>query len=178
MGNQKQPTKVVEDPLNIDSQSPFAPPALPPIIRPMMEWNLRSNVADVLSLGPRTSAKLLRLGVQSVEHLLVAKPHLLSVRLADERIDWKTIACWQREVQLSLSIPQLNACATRLLAVAEFSSLGKIAHCSPTELIAALEQLPAEQKKIAGRTDEGLPDFAEVSDWIACAQKNLRDRAA
>jgi len=144
----------------------------------MMEWNLRSNVADVLSLGPRTSAKLLRLDVQTVEHLLVARPHLLSVRLADERIGWKTIACWQREAKLLIALPKLSAGVALLLAIAEFSSPQKVAQCSPTELIAVLEQLGAEKMKSAGWKADALPGFAEVSDWIGCAQQILKDRAA
>jgi len=149
-----------------------------PIIRTMMEWNLRSNVADVLSLGPRTSAKLLRLRVQTVGHLLGAKPHLLSVRLADAAISWKTIACWQREAKLRVELPHLDPSAARILAIAEFSSPGRIARCSPTELVAALEQLDGEQKQSVGWTRNSLPDFGEVSHWIACAQKKVKDRVA
>lgn len=144
----------------------------------MIEWNLRSNASDVLSLGPRTSAKLLRLGVQSVEHLLVAKPHLLSVRLADERITWQTIACWQREAQLILALPQLGAETARILAIAGFSGPQRVANCSPTELIARLEQFDPQQKQAAGLMADSLPDFVEVSRWIGCAQENLKDRAA
>ncbi len=144
----------------------------------MVEWNLNSNVADVLSLGPRTSAKLLRLGVQSVGHLLVAKPHLLSVRLADDRIDWRTIACWQREAKLILALPRLEARAARLLAVAEFSGPQKIAQCSPTELIHVLEQLHVEQLKNADWNSDTLPGVTEVSDWIACALESCSSRAA
>ena len=144
----------------------------------MIAWTLHSNVADMLSLGPRTSAKLLRLGVRTVEHLLLAKPHLLNIRLNDERIGSKTIACWQREAALALALPQLGAKAARILVAIEFSSPQKIAHCSPTELVTALEQLEPEQKQAAGFAPDAPPDFVEVSRWIACAQRNLKVRAA
>ena len=144
----------------------------------MIKWNLRSNVADVLSLGPRTSAKLLRLGVQTVEHLLVAKPHLLSVRLADERINWKTISCWQREAQLILVLPELGSQAVRTLALADFFSAQQLAQSSPTALLAKLEQLVADLKETEGMASVSLPDFVEVSRWIECAQTYLRNCAA
>ncbi|MCH2113420.1 MAG: DUF4332 domain-containing protein [Pirellulales bacterium] len=149
-----------------------------PIIRPIMEWNLGSNVSDVLSLGPRTSAKLLRLGVQSVAHLLAAKPHLLSVRMADARITWKMVACWQRETRLRVDLPELNAGAARILAMAEFSSPTKIARSSPTELVTALERLDEEQREWAGWAPSRIPDFGEVSRWIAIAQDKIGHHAA
>ena len=144
----------------------------------MIQWNLRSNVADVLSLGPRTSAKLLRLGVQTVEHLLVAKPHLMSVRLADDQIDWRTISCWQREAQLTLAMPDLGDRAIRLLANLEIASPQHLNHYSPTELVAGMEQLQEWQLHSSGVSRSALPDVVEVSRWITYAQNCLKDVAA
>lgn len=136
----------------------------------MIEWNLKSNVADVLSLGPRTSAKLLQVGVQTVEQLLVAKPHVLGVRLADDRINWKTISGWQREAQLTLALPKLSSDALRLLAMADYTTPRQIANSSPTEMIARLESIEMEA--------EGLPGFQEIGEWISVAQETVKNRAA
>ncbi len=144
------------------------------MIRSMVEWNLRSNVSDVLALGPRTAAQLLRLGVRTVEQLLVAKPHLLSVRWGDERVTWKTIACWQREAQLLLAAPDLGARAARILAVAEVASLQKLAQQLPLDLLSKCEGLDEAQRRAAGLSDQDLPHVSEVGQWIACAQqKNI-----
>ena len=78
----------------------------------MMRWTLQSNACDVLSLGPRAAGRLATLGVRTVENLLAAKPQVV----ADRQFSTETIAAWQREARLVISLPLLPGDAVRILA--------------------------------------------------------------
>lgn len=137
----------------------------------MFQWTPQSNVADVLSLGPRTAGKLQRVGVRSVEHLWAAQPHEIARRLADHRISAQIISDWQREAQLILAAPQLSSAAVRILAAAGYGSLEKIARSTPTELLSAIESQGKEK-------NFSLPSISDLSDWIQCARMALTNLAA
>ena len=134
----------------------------------MAHWTLESNVADVLSLGPRTAGRLLRLGVRSVAQLLTAKPQALAERMRDARFTEETVADWQREAQLLLEVPTLAGNVARLLAAAGYASAQRVARATPTELLAAVEKLANSPR----------PGVHEVNAWIQCAQQSLAERAA
>ncbi|MCH8839652.1 MAG: DUF4332 domain-containing protein [Planctomycetes bacterium] len=144
----------------------------------MAHWTHQSNVADVLSLGPRTAGRLLRLGVHSVSQLLAAKPQAVAERLGDSRFNAETVADWQREARLLIEAPDLPTEAARLLAVAGFSSARRVARATPTELLAAVEQLADDPERASWVSQQPRPSVKEVNTWIRCAQQSLAVRAA
>ncbi len=144
----------------------------------MAHWTLESNVADVLALGPRTAGRLLRLGVRSVGDLLAAKPQAVVERLKDSRFTVDTVADWQREAQLLIEAPDLPTEAARLLAMAGFSAVERVARATPTELLAALEQLADDPQSASWVSQLPQPDVKVVNTWIRCAQQSLAARAA
>jgi len=143
----------------------------------MIRWTPDSNVTDVLALGPRTAGRLLRLGIRTAEHLLAAKPHALAHKLAEARITPETIAEWQRETRLVMVTPGLSTDAARLLAALGFSTAERIAGCTPTELIAAVEQLQLDNHA-EWLAKDFCPALSEVSQWIHCARVAVDECAA
>ena len=142
-----------------------------------MQWNLQSNACDVLSLGPRTAGRLATVGIYTVAELLAAKPPAVTQRLGKLSIAAATMAEWQCEARLIVALPQLSPLAARMLAAAGFSSAEKIRHCTPTELIAAIET--ARQMNPAGwLAQETLPTVSEVSSWINIAGQKQKSCAA
>jgi hypothetical protein len=144
----------------------------------MPHWTLESNVADVLALGPRTAGQLLRLGVRSAGELLAAKPQAVVDRLQDERFSVEIVADWQREAQLLIDAPDLPTEAARLLAAAGFSAAERVARATPTELLAAIEQLADDPWHAGWMSQQPKPSVKEVNTWIRCAQQSLTSRAA
>ncbi len=144
----------------------------------MAHWTPESNVADVLSLGPRTAGRLLRLGVRSVSQLLAAQPQAVAERLGDSRFNAETVADWQREARLLIEAPDLPAEAARLLVAAGFSAAQRVARATPTELLAAVEQLADDPKRASWVSQQPRPSVKEVNTWIRCAQQSLAVRAA
>jgi hypothetical protein len=145
---------------------------------PMAHWTLESNVTDVLALGPRTAGRLLRLGVRCAGDLLLAKPQAVAERLNDSRFTVETVGDWQREARLLIDAPDLPSEAARLLAVAGFSAVERIARATPTELLAALERLADDPQRANWAALQAKPDVKEVNAWIRCAQQSLASRAA
>lgn len=148
----------------------------------MAHWTLESNIADVLSLGPRTAGRLLRLGVHSAGQLLAAQPHAVAERLGDSRFNAETVADWRREARLLIEAPDLPTEAARLLAVAGFSAAQRVARATPTELLATLEQLVEQladdPERASWVSQQPKPSVKEVNMWIRCAQQSLAVRAA
>ena len=147
------------------------------IIRRMMQWNLHSNVCDVLALGPRTAGRLATVGIRSVAELLAAKPLVVVGRLREVSISVDVFAAWQSEARLILALPKLPTMAVRLLAAAGLSSAERLGDCTPTQLLAAIET--AQQKNPVGWLAEtALPTVAEVGEWIHLARQSEKLRAA
>jgi len=144
----------------------------------MIRWTLQSNATDVLSLGPRTAGLLLRVGIRSVEQLLVAQPVEIEQRLQNERITAQTLGNWQREAQLILAAPQMPAEAVQILAVAGFSSPQKIACSAPTELLAAIDTRAKEINSAYSEENFSLPSVSVISTWIRSARESLDNHAA
>jgi len=147
------------------------------IIRPIMQWNLQSNVCDVLALGPRTAGRLATVEIRTVAELLAAKPQTVVVRLCEGSITPDILIAWQYEASLIVALPQLPASAARLLAAAGFRSAERIGYCTPTELLAAIET--TQQKKPNGwLAKTTLPTVAEVGEWIHLARESKKSFAA
>jgi len=144
----------------------------------MPQWTLHSNVADVLSLGPRTAGRLMQVGVRTVAELLAVKPQAVARRLGEERFRAEIIELWQAEAQLVLAMPALPVQAARVLAAIGYSSHEKIARSTPTELLGAFEM--ACEKSLGGGWLEknSSPSISELATWIRCAQLSSVERAA
>ena len=142
-----------------------------------MQWNLHSNVCDVLALGPRAAGKLATIGIRTVAELAAARPQVAAARISEKPITADVIAAWQRESQLRVALPQLPAEAARLLAAAGFGTAHRLRLCSPTELLATIET--AQQKNAANWLAETpLPSIAEASQWIHLARETKKSFAA
>jgi predicted RecB family nuclease len=140
----------------------------------MVNWTLQSNACDVLGLGPRAAGRLATVGVRSVADLLVAKPQVA----ADKHFSAETIAAWQREARLIVSLPTLPNEAARLLAAVGVSSAERLARSTPTELIAKLEALWREANSQSWLAQKAKPSSAEICAWIAIAIKPSLQEAA
>lgn len=144
----------------------------------MPRWNFHSNVADVLSLGPRTAGRLMQVGVRTVAELLAAKPQMVARRLDEKRFCARIFELWQREAQLVLAAPTLPSEAARLLTAIGFHSAEKVAKSTPTELLGAFETA-IKQESSDGLTEKiSPPSISELASWIQCAQSATSEMAA
>jgi len=142
-----------------------------------MQWNLQSNVCDVLALGPRTAGQLATVGIRTVAELVMARPQVIAARIDKKSVTADVLSAWQCEARLILALPQLPTLAVRLLAAARFGSADRITHCTPTELLAAIETV--QQNNLNGWLAETtLPTITEVGQWIHLAAQTKKSFAA
>jgi len=149
-----------------------------PIIPAMPQWNLHSNVADVLSLGPRTAGRLMQVGVRTVADLLAAKPRVVARRIHEGLFSAEVIELWQREAQLVLAVPTLPGDAARVLTAIGYHSAEKITRSTPTELLGAFEATTKTGSMGAPAEKTSPPTISELAVWIRCVQSSINDLAA
>jgi predicted RecB family nuclease len=148
----------------------FTPFSALSIIPRMVTWTWQSNACDVLGLGPRAAGRLATVGVRTVAELLTAKPQAA----ADKQFSVDTIAAWQREARLLVSIPELTSDAARILAAVEIVSAERLARSTPTELIAKIESLWRSQEESSWLAKKLKPTTAEICSWIELANRQAR----
>jgi hypothetical protein len=99
-------------------------------------------------------------------------------RLKDSRFSAETVADWQCEARLLIEAPGLPSEVARLLVAAGFSAAQRVARATPTELLAAVEQLADDPERASWVSRLPRPSVKEVNTWIRCAQQSLAVRAA
>lgn len=144
----------------------------------MTRWNLQCNVADVLGLGPRTAGRLQQVGVRTAEQLLDADVQAVATRLDDPRFSAATLADWQREAELRVTIPSLPADAARVLAALGVGNVDTLSRMTPTELLTDLDNVSQTEPRLAWLAKGPRPSVGEVNSWIQCAQLPTLSRAA
>ncbi len=98
--------------------------------------------------------------------------------MGDSRFNVETVADWQREARLLIEAPDLPSEVARLLVAAGFSAAQRVARATPTELLAAVEQLADDPERASWVSQQPRPSVKEVNTWIRCAQQSLAVRAA
>lgn len=144
----------------------------------MVHWNTKSNVADVLSLGPRTAGQLAQVGVRTAAEMLAVDTAVLAIRLNAPQFSCEQLTFWQHETRLLLAVPLFSCDTVRLLVALGWTRLENIARITPTELLAEMDRRKQEKNCPAWLAGEPTHRVAEVSDWIRTAQEFLLDRAA
>ncbi|TWU29679.1 DUF4332 domain-containing protein [Bythopirellula polymerisocia] len=140
----------------------------------MVQWTLQSNACDVLSLGPRAAGRLATVGVRTVAELLAIKPQVA----ADQQFSAETIAAWQREAQLLLTMPLLPSNAARILAAIHMNSSERLLHSTPTQLIAEIESLWRDPNGPTWLASQEKPSVRAVCAWIGIAHQAHKSKAA
>jgi len=148
------------------------------MIPAMVHWNINSNVADVLSLGPRAAGRLAQVGVRTAAELLAIDAAVLASRLNAPQFSCEQLTCWQHETRLLLAAPQFSCETARLLVALGWTRLENIARVTPTELLAEIEKRKQEKNSPTWLVNQPSHGVAEVSDWIRMAQASVVDRAA
>jgi hypothetical protein len=138
----------------------------------MMQWMANSNVADVLSLGPRTAGRLALVGVRTAGQLLDADAAGLALRLAVPQLSSEQLACWQREARLLLAIPGLSCETAQLFVAIDWLRPERIARGTPTELLASVEEKKQEKNCPNWLKNSAMPSVLEASDWIFLVQES------
>ena len=140
--------------------------------------NIDMPVEKAPSIGAKTAALLEDHGVRTVGNLLSTDPDKLATSLNDRHIDAYTILTWQMQADLCCDVPNLRGHDAQFLTACGISHRDELATADPAALLKKVEAFvatPAGDRILRGSE---RPDLAEVTDWIAWANRPSPSKAA
>ena len=140
--------------------------------------NRSDDVEAAPSIGPRTAQRLSRVGIYTVDDLLIAAAGDVSERLENRRVNSNTVEQWQKQASLMCQVPGLRGHDSQILVACGIVEAAQLASKRPTDLLAVVgpfaETSEGERILRGGRK----PDLEEVTDWITWAQHSRPLRSA
>ena len=135
-------------------------------------------VVDAPSIGHKTAARLSRVGIETVRDLLDADPNDVADQMATRGVDGETIARWQDQSRLMLTVPGLRGHDAQILV--------GCGYVNPRQMLSADAELIALQAEEYVSSPEGkrvlrdatAPEVSEVQQWLAWASSVSTSRAA
>ncbi|MEM7767703.1 MAG: DUF4332 domain-containing protein [Pseudomonadota bacterium] len=143
------------EPLSPNERAPFA---------------VGDPVQKAPSIGKKTAARLNKVGIETVEDLLIMDAHEIADALQHSHIGADTVQDWQDQAMLMLTVPGLRVHDAQILVGAGVRSAEALADASVRDLMRAattfLENPETDRLVRAGDT----PDDKEVANWIDLAK--------
>jgi predicted flap endonuclease-1-like 5' DNA nuclease len=137
-----------------------------------------SPIERVPSIGPKTAARLAKVGIHTVDDLLFAEAAEVAQRLDTKDITADTVACWQQQSHLACNMPGLRARDVQILVGCGLTDIESIARLKPAELLSLVEDFCSSsdgEQVLRGGT---APEPAECAEWIAWARQRRSLEAA
>ena len=165
--------------LNTPTLAPPAASPLPPSdlrlptsASPALTFRLHpaDPVVDAPGIGPKTAARFLKIGVETVADLLSGDPHDLADRLDTRWIVPEIVRDWQDAARLMCVVPNLHGHDVQILVAIGVTEPEDVVGLGPEDLLGLTEPLVTTsegEKILRGSTP---PDLAEVTNWIAWAR--------
>jgi hypothetical protein len=128
-----------------------------------------TNVVHAPSIGPKTAAKLAKIGIHTVADLLAADPVEAARELAAKSVTPEVVHSWQRQAQLVCQIPQLRQHDAQILVGSGYTRAEQIAEMQPEELLSHVTAFCATDAGIRILGEHAPPDLALVAKWVSRA---------
>jgi len=137
-----------------------------------------SQVEAAPSIGPRTAARLSRVGIETVEDLLQCDAETTATLLDNRRITATIIEDWKHQAALVCTVPGLRGHDAQILVACGKTEADEIRDLSPENLYAIVQ--PFCETSEGTRIVRGgrKPDLKEVSDWISWSRQSRTLKAA
>lgn len=130
-----------------------------------------SPVVDAPSIGPKTAARLEKIGVETVGDLLLADPKSVADGLGDRRMTAPVVRTWRDQAGLLVRMPRLRRAEAVLLVAAGYRDVAAVAAADAVRLrdqLLTTAQTP-EMKRVLRSAI--APDLAEVRRTIEAARE-------
>tara|TARA_R110002096_G_scaffold147671_22_gene307827 strand:- start:27595 stop:29103 length:1509 start_codon:yes stop_codon:yes gene_type:complete len=136
---------------------------------------LDADVVDAPSIGPKTSDRLAKIGIYTVQDLLDVDPATAAKDLSTRYITAQTIQDWQDQAMLAHEIPQLLVHDTQILVGGGIRSADELAALQPEEVLA--DVLPFVESSQGSRIVKpgSEPDLRETMRWVGWAEAAMQE---
>jgi predicted flap endonuclease-1-like 5' DNA nuclease len=129
------------------------------------------------SIGKKTAARLMKIGIETVDDLLKADPRDISSAVNVKWISAQEVENWQKQARLVCEIADLRGGHAQILVGAGIVSSRSLALLSGNELLSMMKlYCHGEGKNL--RACERLPELARVEGWIKSVIEHPKSVAA
>ncbi|MFH5803225.1 DUF4332 domain-containing protein [Alienimonas sp. DA493] len=146
---------------------------LPPSDASSLTFRLHPGdpVVDAPGVGPKTAARFLKIGVETVGDLLSGDPHDLADRLDTRWIVPEVVRDWQDAANLMCRIPNLHGHDVQILVAVGVTDPDDVIGLAPEDLLGLTEPLLETSEGERILRGSAPPDLAEVTNWCAWAKQ-------
>ncbi len=140
--------------------------------------DLDDHIEAAPSIGPKTAERFEKIGVKTIEQFLNQTAASMAAKLNYKRITEDVIRSWQQQARLVCRIPNLRGHDAQILVACNMLEPEEIAAMRPQALFDSVGPFSETKEGLKIIRSGKKPDLAEISDWIAWAQKNRSLQAA
>ena len=133
-------------------------------------------LVDAPSIGPKTAARFLAIGIHTVGQFLAASAQDMASRLKTDWITADTVAQWQSQATLMCEVPGLRCRDAQLLAGADRDRAAQVAACDAVTLHRRVSQFAATSTGRRYLRGASPPTLADVTTWIQNARESSREQ--
>ena len=139
---------------------------------------LDNDIVDAPSIGARTAERLRGAGIHTVRDILEANAGGLAASLKSRSITGATIAIWQHQARLVVTVPFLRGSHAQLLVGAGFTMPDEIASADGATLLASILRFAQTRDGQSVLRSGPPPDLEKVVAWARNAAEAEIERAA
>jgi len=140
--------------------------------------DLDDHIEAAPSIGPKTAERFEKISVKTIEQFLNQTAASMATKLNYKRITEDVIRSWQQQARLVCRIPNLRGHDAQILVACNMFEPEEIAAMRPQALFDFVGPFSETKEGLKIIRSGKKPDLAEISDWIAWAQKNRSLQAA
>ena len=140
--------------------------------------DLDDHIEAAPSIGPKTAERFEKISVKTIEQFLNQTAESMAAKLNYKRITEEVIRSWQHQARLVCRIPNLRGHDAQILVACNMLEPEDIASMRPEALFDFVGPFSDTKEGLKIIRSGKKPDLAEISDWIAWAQKNRSLQAA
>lgn len=140
--------------------------------------DLDDHIEAAPSIGPKTAERFEKIGVKTIDQFLNQTAASMAAKLNYKRITEDVIRSWQHQARLVCRIPNLRGHDAQILVACNMLEPEEIAAMRPQTLFESVGPFSETKEGLKIIRSGKKPDLAEISDWIAWAQKNRSLQAA
>ena len=137
-----------------------------------------TDLTNCLVIEPIFAKRFQDVGYLTAKQFIDASPLILADELGTPKLHPKTVATWQEQISLLITIPGLKVGEARLLVFSGFSSPESIASTTSEILANSLKKFSKSTRGKRQTRDTEVPSINKISNWILDCKVSVEQKAA